>query len=302
MSNHGDTVAAATAATAAARSAVEALSDSDHTGAAAAEPPATTDRQSKGIAFADAFRLLSERKACDHEHSVRPFFDGAPLPAAQEASAAAELPSFEPRSDEDVHALSAVELLVDLLKLQEQRVAVYRHFDAAFERLLETRNFTPYKQACARVTQRFAQLSQGVRLVRDCLRALPAGCGGLCDTISSLQDAEKRKLETTAQLQVLRQHLSLQVPGAMHHHDHHDDATTTIAAAGGGGGGGDGDGSHDHAQQHGPHQVEHGSPTPSAQDLAEGVRLQTAALVTIVEEINEIVDEIRCERVDMMDQ
>lgn len=246
-----------------------------------------TASSSSGIPFKQAFDILSNREACDHVHSARGFFDGA-APSVDEENAADEaFPKFEFPDPEVMKTWSALQLLVQILRLQQARVETYRVFDSAFETLLETRNFTPYRLTCRRVTSRFAALSQGVRLVREYLRSIEGegvdgvgghgAPGGLCETITNLQAAEKRKLETTAQLQLLRQHLTLRkeedASQRHHHHDHSDCGSP-----------------------HGP-EIE----KASVADLTEAVHLQKAALAEIIDDINSIVEDLRCERADMAD-
>jgi hypothetical protein len=269
-----------------------------------------TQVQPSGIVFADAVRLLSNRTACDHVHSVREFFEGAPLTAEQLAAAAAAFPAFEAPAEAAVRGWGPLRLLVHLLQLQEARVRAYTAFDAAFGKLLETRNFTPYRLACQRVTLRFAELSNGVRLVRECLRGNGGNSGGdsndgtghdaLCDLITQLQVAEKRKLETTAQLQVLRQHLTLRREKAA--------ARNHSRENGGGGGGGEGGGDADQdGNDHDHHHHSHGHAhdyddvpeRATLADLAEAVQQHSAALADIVDEINDVVEELRSERADL---
>ena len=244
-----------------------------------------TTSSSRGIPFKQAFDILSNREACDHVHSVRGFYDGT-APSEEEVKVADEaFPKFEFPDPEEIKTWSALQLLVQLLRLQEARVEIYHHFNSAFETLLETRNFTPYRLACHRVTTRFAALSQGVRLVREYLRSIEGegvdgigghgAPGGLCETITNLQAAEKRKLETTAQLQLLRQHLTLRKEEDASHRHQHD---------------------HSDHDVHGP-EVE----KASVADLTEAVHLQNAALAEIIDEINSIVEDLRCERADMTD-
>jgi hypothetical protein len=230
-------------------------------------------------------------------------------------------------------------------------VETYRYFDEVFEQLLQTRNFTPYRLACHQVTLRFAELSRGVRLVRECLGSVAAaatrrrggtsnggsgedngtgrghaasvndgvakgpeaagsaagppsldsgsstsGSGGnswaapfgdLCTAITALQDAEKRKLEVTAQLQLLRQHAAThgdrRSSRGGHSHDHgHDDHDHD---------GGDDDDDADDPQQQ---QV-------SLEDLGHAIHIKRAILAEIVEEIRDVLEEVSCERASMED-
>ena len=187
-------------------------------------------------------------------------------------------------------------MVVHLLRVQEGRVAAYRYFEQAFDTLLKSRNFTPYRLTCEVVTKRFAELSTQVRRLQDCFRSQSTATQhnrgvkeGPEDAISStdespgqrlakatarLQAAEKTKLETTAQLHLLRQTLSLHRDRGHLAHSRHD---------------------HSRAHSHGPAEASE----VSLEDLETAIRLQRQSLAELVEEINDIVDEFRCERVDL---
>jgi len=219
---------------------------------------------SAGIPFAAAFKVLANRSPCDHEHGARHFYDGK-APTHQEAeSANSKMPEFDEISKEDVRELSPVRLLAYLLKVQQTRVTTYRYFDDVFRQLLKTRNFTPYRLACDTITKQFAVLSGAVRLVRECLAK--QDLHEVCKSITLLQAAEKRKLETTAQLQLLQQHLSLREHG-----------TESQSA-------------HTHPQQ---------CEEVSTSDLVDAVRLQKVTLSEIVDNINDIVEDLQCEHVNL---
>jgi hypothetical protein len=101
--------------------------------------------------------------------------------------------------DAKLNGMSVKELLVVLMKLQEQRVETYRNFDHGLERVLKTDNVPDYLNVCAEATTAFSVLSEQINTIKT---TLGENCdrADLSKLISSLQDAEKNKLNYTAAL------------------------------------------------------------------------------------------------------
>ena len=96
-------------------------------------------------------------------------------------------------------------LLKHLLKLQEQRVREYARFDHGFEMFVSVPEAQGYEALVAKTTAEFVKLSSAVNAVQDVLR--DAGAGGLAGTIRSLQNLEREKLHITAQLHITRHNI-----------------------------------------------------------------------------------------------
>ncbi|KAL3921500.1 MAG: hypothetical protein SGILL_002716 [Bacillariaceae sp.] len=104
------------------------------------------------------------------------------------------------------------DLLRTLLRAQEDRVQTYKNYDAALQRVLQNGNFTAYPPACATATASFAMLSDTIRAVRDEMEARDQSTKGkskssnsnsfsqYVDWIQQLQSFEKEKLQLTAAL------------------------------------------------------------------------------------------------------
>jgi hypothetical protein len=101
--------------------------------------------------------------------------------------------------DAKVKGMSVKEVLDVFMKLQEQRVETYRNFDQGLERVLKTDSVPDYLNVCTEATAAFSVLSEQINTVKT---TLGENCGrsDLSKLISSLQDAEKNKLNFTAAL------------------------------------------------------------------------------------------------------
>ncbi|GAB6028965.1 hypothetical protein CHUAL_004760 [Chamberlinius hualienensis] len=92
-------------------------------------------------------------------------------------------------------------------QLQEERVHVYHLFNEAHKIYLNTApqyEFQTFKEFVHKVTEQFKRISQEIIVIENTLRE-DCGNASLADHIKNIQEAEKKKLEFTAHLQLARQ-------------------------------------------------------------------------------------------------
>ena len=129
----------------------------------------TTSTDDRGIRIADAVKILTNRPVCDHQHSVRHFYESRSRDATSQVK---DLKPFVMPTDDSVATMSPLQLVTNLLKVQEGRVEAYHYFEAALDKLLQQRNITTYQVSCQKVTKRFSLLSNHVRFIQACFHRL----------------------------------------------------------------------------------------------------------------------------------
>lgn len=116
--------------------------------------------------------------------------------------------------------LSPAELVKRFNALQEERVLAYKLFEEGFQAYLAgspNYNFPLYRQLVHEMTQTFNNISQDIISIREKL-CNEHSLNVIASLIDKVQDQEKKKLETTAKLQMCRQNIA----------DHPDDESYKI--------------------------------------------------------------------------
>jgi len=192
----------------------------------------------------------------------------------------------------DFSRLSVRELLGRLFACQEARAATYAAWEAAFKGYLGAgpRGEAGYVHATRECTARFGVASADVIEVETVLRD-ERGLEALAGLVRDLQERERTKLQLTVASHVYRQKVlgikarvdaGLPVDGCGHRHEGFNGAQSHAEAAGRGEDGGlvvGGVGAMEAAQE----------------QVAEATRV----MAEIVDGINEVLDELRCEMEDL---
>ena len=176
--------------------------------------------------------------------------------AVQQPAADAEIPN-------ELALLGVGGLLRVFLEQQEARVAVYRRFEDGFMLFLQVAEANGYEALVSSTTANFAAISASVNRVEAELKSRGAAGSTLAATLRGVQLLEKDKLQSTAQLQILRHGIKIDEINR----ESEDDAAALAATR-------------THALR---------------SEEAAGLR---ARLTEVTEQISEALDEVRAELVD----
>ena len=201
---------------------------------------------------------------------VPPTLDDEPSTAStMQCSACEEAVLQQPGADAEIPSelamLSVGGLLRVFLEQQEARVAVYRRFEDGFVLFLQVAEANGYEALVGSTTAAFAAISASVNRVEAELKS--RGAAALATTLRGIQFLEKEKLQSTAQLQILRHGIKVDEISR----ESEDDAVALAATR--------------------THVLR--------SDEAAGLR---ARLTELTEQISEALDEVRCELVDVLEE
>lgn len=118
----------------------------------------------------------------------------------------APLPPITPAA---LTALSLSELLLQLLSRQDERVAAYQRFEAGFELFLQVPEAEGYEALVQISTARFREISDSVLAIETELRSRERPAPELATVVRRLQEQERDKLALTAQLHIVRHGLAI---------------------------------------------------------------------------------------------
>ena len=122
-------------------------------------------------------------------------------------------PDGEPASPAQVElaSLDVVALLRRFLQRQEERVAAYRKFEEGFLLFLQVAEAEPasYEALVKYTTASFATISDSINSIEAELRGRTSATASLAKVLRKVQLLEREKLQLTAQLQIVRHGLAL---------------------------------------------------------------------------------------------
>ena len=172
--------------------------------------------------FSAAMGILQQRSAAPMEPAARPpGSDGTTATTGdatmqctdciedEDAAKTAGSNAAVPKPPSDVATLSDSGLLRLFLTHQEERVAVYRKFEDGFLLFLSVAEAEGYPGLVQRTTATFAIISLGVNQVEAELKQRGPAAQALAPVLRRVQTLEKEKLELTARLQILRHQLAV---------------------------------------------------------------------------------------------
>lgn len=189
-------------------------------------------------------------------------------------------PPPPPPPPASLRAMPRCALLRVLLQQQEARVRQYRQFEEGFALFLQVADEAQgYKALVASATAAFAEISAAVVHVEEELRERAAAGGGpetsACDAAARLvrrvQELEREKLSLTAQLQIVRHGIAI------------DELRAAAVEAG--------------EDAAGLHARELQAAAMRQDEAAE----LTRALARLVDDLNDALDDVRCELADAGD-
>lgn len=168
--------------------------------------------------FREALQVLQNRSAGPMEAAARPPpGDGMTATtgttpvmcvdcAADDGDGGADAASQPPS---DVATLSDAGLVQLFLTRQEERVAVYRKFEDGFQLFLQVTEAGGYEALVQRTTATFAMISVGVNQVEVELKKRGAAAQAVALMLRRVQTLEREKLLLTARHQILRHGIAL---------------------------------------------------------------------------------------------
>lgn len=179
-------------------------------------------------------------------------------------------PDGEPASPAQVElaSLDVVALLRRFLQRQEERVAAYRKFEEGFLLFLQVAEAEPasYEALVKYTTASFATISDSINSIEAELRGRTSATASLAKVLRKVQLLEREKLQLTAQLQIVRHGLALDALQA----EVAEDANSKEARM-------------------------------AALRAEEGADLGRR-LTSVTGQLNEALDEVRCEMSEMADE
>jgi len=179
-------------------------------------------------------------------------------------------PDGEPASPAQVElaSLDVVALLRRFLQRQEERVAAYRKFEEGFLLFLQVAEAEPasYEALVKYTTASFATISDSINSIEAELRGRTSATASLAEVLRKVQLLEREKLQLTAQLQIVRHGLALDALQA----EATEDANSKEARM-------------------------------AALRAEEGADLGRR-LTSVTGQLNEALDEVRCEMSEMADE
>lgn len=105
--------------------------------------------------------------------------------------------------EEELHSMTVKELLGIVFEVQQQRVQAYREYDSGLDEMLSRGTIDAYPALCAEATARFSVASDTVGTIRDLLLT-KHGRRDLWALIAGLQSGEREKLDATAAIHLER--------------------------------------------------------------------------------------------------
>jgi len=168
----------------------------------------------------------------------------------------------------ELTSLDVVALLHRFLQRQEERVAAYRKFEEGFLLFLQVAEAEPasYEALVKYTTASFAAISDSINNIEAELRSRTSATASLAEVLRKVQLLEREKLQLTAQLQIVRHGLALDALQA----EATEDANSKEARM-------------------------------AALRAEEGADLGRR-LTSVTGQLNEALDEVRCEMSEMADE
>jgi len=162
----------------------------------------------------------------------------------------------------ELENLSVKDLLNAILGVQKDRVLAYKEFDSALEKVLKTGNISMYPTSCAKATASFSVLSSSINTMNEILLTKKLI---FHKVILQLQSYEKEKLNITAALHLeqIRKHSHLLSLGYDENESTKNDRILKL--------------------------------------LNDGIVSLKRKITTCIENINDLIDELRCEIMDEED-
>jgi DNA repair REX1-B len=196
---------------------------------------------------------------------------------------------------EQLQNMTLTELLQTVLQAQEERVATYRRYDDGLQRVLQSNgNMTQYPTVVAEATASFAVLSDTIRSIRHVLlrdenattttTTSQNNKAAVAELLSRLQMAEQNKLHLTAALHLEKIRISAAAAAS-------DDSVNDSTVNGGG----------DDDPDDTTTTTTKATNSDNDNDKISNLRLYRESIASLqtkigasVEDINEVLDEIRC--------
>ena len=160
------------------------------------------------------------------------------------------------------------QLLRLFLSRQEERVGVYRQFEEGFKLFLQVAEAQGYEALVQKTTATFRGISAAVNAIETELRARGSALLPTAETLRRVQGMERQKLELTARLHILRHGLAV------------DTLQTDM----------------------GVDEASANAASRTAPLRAEEAREVEGQLEALREQLNDAIDEVRCELCDELDE
>mmetsp|Transcript_14164 Transcript_14164/g.20767 ORF Transcript_14164/g.20767 Transcript_14164/m.20767 type:complete len:313 (+) Transcript_14164:145-1083(+) len=222
---------------------------------------------------ADGHGPNKEGKACN-DGGVAPPDNHNKNNAEQKAKEEQQQKRKEEREKEilqTMEKMSIRELLKTVMNVQKERVETYRTYESGLQNVLSSGNVTTYPNVCANVTATFSVLSQTIRTVQTVLQEAKKKRKDLILLLKNLQAKECEKLNLTAALHLEkmreRDHrIGLEMENISNNED--DDSNEN-----------------GHKKKAGEERI--------GELLRKGVASLTNKLSNCIEDINEVLEELR---------
>jgi hypothetical protein len=241
---------------------------------------------------AAAYALLAERMSKPHEENCSHCVENVDLQSvtAHHRDALTCQPTIPLPPKAELEALSDARLLQLLLQQQERRTNEYRRFEEGFTRFLQVAEAEGYQGLVAATTAIFADISKTINVLEEEFRRRGGPFTALAGTARRLQELEGQKLTVTAQLHIVRHGVAVDQirTRACAHADEAADADDAHVDEGG-----------DGAQREEPKTQLRMREATAARLRIEELEELRAKLAALVEQINEVLDELRCELADL---
>ena len=239
---------------------------------------------------AAAYALLAERMSKPHEETCSHCVENVDLQSVtahnRDALTCQLTIPLPPKAE--LEALSDARLLQLLLQQQERRTNEYRRFEEGFTRFLQVAEAEGYQGLVAATTAIFADISKTINVLEEEFRRRGGPFTALAGTARRLQELEGQKLTVTAQLHIVRHGVAVDQIRAGAHADEAANADDAHVDEGG-----------DGAQREEPERQLRMSEATAARLRIEELEELRAKLAALVEQINEVLDELRCELADL---
>eukprot|EP00978_Attheya_sp_CCMP212_P026787 scaffold88801_cov55-Attheya_sp.AAC.2 len=158
----------------------------------------------------------------------------------------------------ELESMSLQELLNAILKSQSERTMTYKEYDRGLHVVLESGNLSSYPNVCAKATASFAVLSDSINVMKGILASAKWKRPDLATLVKKLQDCEREKLNATAALHL--EQLRATDPFLLEQDGKGDKRVSKL--------------------------------------LHEGALSLKAKVAQTIEDINDIIEELRCEAAD----
>lgn len=237
---------------------------------------------------AAAYALLAERMSKPHEENCSHCVENVDLQSVTARDALTCQPTIPLPPKAELEALSDARLLQLLLQQQERRTSEYRRFEEGFTRFLQVAEAEGYQGLVAATTAIFADISKTIKVLEEEFRRRGGPFTALAGTARRLQELEAQKLTATAQLHIVRHGVAVDQIRVGADDDEAADADDAHVDEGG-----------DGAQREEPKRQLRMREATAARLRIEELEELRAKLAALVEQINEVLDELRCELADL---